>query len=68
MDQLKRRQGWGESREDGREGKWERNFKNKERESKERVVDLWVKKFIEKEEKGMYEYNFYLTHPMCYSP
>ena len=29
--------------------------------------DLWVEKLIEKEEKGMYEYNFYLTHPVCYS-
>ena len=39
----------GEQRWQGRKG--ERNFKNKERKSKERVVDLWVKKFIEKEEK-----------------
>ena len=30
--------------------------------------DLLVKKLIEKEEKEMYGYNFYLTHPVCYSP
>ena len=29
---------------------------------------LMLEKLIEKEEKGMYGYNIYLTHPVCYSP
>ena len=32
------------------------------------MLDLWVNKLIEKEEKGIYGYNFYLTNPACYSP
>ena len=30
-------------------------------------VRLMGNKLIEKEEKGIYGYNFYLTNPVCYS-